>query len=89
MLEARQRLRIVRQMLGQDLDGDFAVQAGIPRAVNFSHTARADGREDLVGADAVACREGHMDDPLCYTSSPTDRINSSALLFSTTPACSR
>ncbi len=37
-----------RQLCGQDLDSDGAVQAGIAGAVDFAHTAGADGRKDLV-----------------------------------------
>jgi hypothetical protein len=59
VVQARDGLRLVLEplleigvggdVLGQDLDGDGAVQAGIAGFVDFTHTARAGGREDLVG----------------------------------------
>ncbi len=41
-------------MLGEHLDGDGAVQAGVTGFVDLPHAARADGREDLVGAERGA-----------------------------------
>ena len=46
-------------MLGEHLDGDGAVQAGVARLVHFAHAPSPNGREDLVGAEASADREGH------------------------------
>ena len=41
-------------MLGQYLDGDGAVQAGVGSLVDLTHAARAEGRFDLVGAEGGA-----------------------------------
>ena len=46
-------------VLGEDLDGDGAVQAGVAGFVHLTHPARADGREDLVWAERGAGSEGH------------------------------
>jgi hypothetical protein len=43
-----------------DFDGDDAVQAGVPGAVDFAHAACADGREDLIRAKFVAGRKRHV-----------------------------
>ncbi len=50
-LEALAQLRVVRERRGQDLDRDGAAEARVPRLVDLSHPARADGRLDLVGAE--------------------------------------
>ena len=46
-------------MLRQHLDGDGAVQAGVAGFVHLTHAARANGREDLVGAERGAGCKRH------------------------------
>ena len=58
-LEARQRIGIVRDGLRQDLDRDVAVELPVPRLVHLAHAARAERRQDLVGAEFRAGRETH------------------------------
>ena len=41
-------------MLGQHLDGDAAVEAGVGGFVDLAHAARAEGSVDLVGAGGGA-----------------------------------
>ena len=41
-------------MLGQHLDGDRAVQAGVGRLVDLAHAAGAEGGTDLVRAERGA-----------------------------------
>ena len=41
---------IGRKMRGKNLDGDSAVEAGVARAIDFSHAASAEWREDFVRA---------------------------------------
>ena len=48
LLEAAQAVGVIRKRSGQDFDGDFAVQAGVARAVDFTHPARADFGDDVV-----------------------------------------
>ena len=55
-LEARERVRVLRQPLGQDLDRDRPAEPRVPRPVDLSHPARAQGRQDLVGAETGARR---------------------------------
>jgi len=59
LLEAPQTIRIRREGGEQHLDRDVALQPLIPRPVHLPHPARADGREDLVGAEAGTRREAH------------------------------
>jgi hypothetical protein len=49
-------LRVVGERLGQDLDCDGAIQLRVPRSVDFTHSASAERRQDLVRADARAGR---------------------------------
>ena len=46
-------------MLGEHLDGDRAVQAGVARLVHFAHAPSPNGREDLVVPEAGADFEWH------------------------------
>ena len=48
----------------QDLDRDLAAQAGVLCAVDLAHSARAERREDLVGAQARSGGESHVTPPL-------------------------
>ena len=45
----------------QPLDGDDAIQARVARLPHFAHAARAEGGEDLVGAEFCACFELHTE----------------------------
>jgi hypothetical protein len=58
-LEPLEGAAIGRQQLGQDLDGDFAAEPGIPRPVHLAHPSGADRREDLVGSEANAGGKAH------------------------------
>ena len=58
-LEPGQRVGIGRDGRRKDLDRDVAVQLRIPRAVDLPHTASAQRRKDLVGAETCAEGEGH------------------------------
>src|ERR1019366_1673591 len=48
LLEPPQRLDIPGEIAREDFDRDVAAEAGILRSVHLAHSARADGREDLV-----------------------------------------
>jgi hypothetical protein len=45
-------LEPVAESLGTDLDRDFATHPRIAGAVHFAHATGADGRDDLVRAEA-------------------------------------
>ena len=47
-------VRIVDEAVRDHLDGDVAIQLRVARFVDFAHPARADGRVDLVRAEAGA-----------------------------------
>ena len=58
-LEAGERLGIVGQIGGEDLDGHVAVELGIPCAVDLAHATGAEVRENLVRTQAGAGGESH------------------------------
>src|SRR5262245_50447083 len=43
----------------KNLDCDVASELGVPGPVNLSHSPRPEGREDFVGAQTGARRQGH------------------------------
>ena len=51
-LETREAVRIGREEVGQDLQRDVAIEPRIARAIHLAHAARADERDDFVGAEA-------------------------------------
>ena len=57
LLEALDAPAVGVQVAGQDLDGDLTPEAGIARAIDFSHPAGAERRQNLVGAKSRARRE--------------------------------
>ena len=58
-LEAREPLGILRELGGQRLDGDVAAEARVARAIDLAHAARAERRDDFVGAESGAGGEWH------------------------------
>jgi len=58
-LEALTELGIGCERFGQDLDGDGAIQPRVARPIDLSHSAGANGRLDLVRAEAGAGGQGH------------------------------
>ena len=59
LLESTPSIGILREGVGQYLDGDVATELGIARTVDLSHATRAQGTEDFEAPDAVAHRERH------------------------------
>jgi hypothetical protein len=57
-IEAGQPVRVARDRLGEDLDGDLALEARIASPIDLAHPARAEGRQDFVPAEAGAWGEG-------------------------------
>ena len=53
-LEARQAIGVAGHGLGQHLDGDVALQAGIAGAIHLAHPAFAQFRDDLVCTEVLA-----------------------------------
>ena len=56
-LEAGQTVGVVREGLGQRLDRDVAAESRVARAIDLTHAAGAERREDLVGAEAGTGRD--------------------------------
>jgi hypothetical protein len=50
-LEPLLQIRVSRHMLGQHVDGDGAIEAGVGGLVDLAHPAFAEGGDDLVGAE--------------------------------------
>jgi hypothetical protein len=57
-LETLPACRIVGEMRRKNLDGNSAVQARIPRLIDFAHPARAERRDNFVGAELRARGQG-------------------------------
>ena len=58
-LEAREALGVLRERGGQRLDRDVAPEPRVAGAIHLAHAARAERRDDLVGAEAGAGGQGH------------------------------
>ena len=58
-LETGDPLGVARYQVGQDLEGDVSSQAAVLGAINLTHSAGAEGRDDFVRAEPVADRKGH------------------------------
>jgi hypothetical protein len=59
MLKPRAELRVTRQVIREDLDGDRAVEARIPGSINFPHSAGTDGGLNFVGPETGAWTKRH------------------------------
>ena len=51
-----------RKSLRQDFYGYVAMEACVPRAIDFAHPALAEGGKDFVGAELVAFGKRHTQD---------------------------
>ena len=60
-LEAKPPLFVFEELLRQYLDRDVSREARVSRPVHLPHPARAERREDLVGAEVCAGGERHLD----------------------------
>ncbi len=58
-LKSKPAVRILSEGLRQHFQRHVALQLGVAGAVHLAHAARADGREDFIGAESVTYREGH------------------------------
>jgi hypothetical protein len=63
MIQGGNRARLPRkaftEFLVRGLDRDGAVEPRVARFVHLSHAARPKRREDFVGPEVCACRQGH------------------------------
>ena len=53
----------MRKRFRQNFDGHVAPELGVVRLIHFSHAARANRREDFVGAEMCASGERHFFNP--------------------------
>ena len=58
-LETGRSIWIGGKCIRQDLEGDVALEPGVLRPVDLTHPARADGRDDFVGAETRTGNQGH------------------------------
>lgn len=58
-LEPRERVDVLRQVFGEHLDGDLAAEAQIPRAIDLTHSAGAQRRENLVAVEKSSGDQRH------------------------------
>jgi hypothetical protein len=58
--EACQAFWIVGECGRQDFYSDVASQVGIPRAIDLTHAAAAEGGEDLIRPESSADGKGHF-----------------------------
>ena len=59
LLETAEAIRVSRKGGWKHLDGDLAAEPRVPRPIDLSHPARADGREDFVGTEPGAGGQWH------------------------------
>jgi hypothetical protein len=59
--EARSALRIGDEGVGQDFDGDVAIELCIASAIHLAHPSSPKRAEDLVRTEARAGGQGHRD----------------------------
>src|ERR1700686_2229976 len=59
LIEALPQSWVGGKMRGKNLDGNGAVQAGVERAINFAHAARAERSDHLIGTEPGSVGEGH------------------------------
>ena len=52
-LETLEALLVLRKLIGKNFVGDVTAELHIPRAINFTHTAGADGLHDFVVGELV------------------------------------
>ena len=57
--EASKPLGVARKDLGEDFDGDIAIQARIARPIDLAHPAHAKRRHDLIRAKPSARCQRH------------------------------
>jgi hypothetical protein len=62
-LEAREAHRVLRHASGKHLDRDLAIELRVARPLHLAHPARAEGRDDLVGAEVVSGEQGQVGTP--------------------------
>ena len=58
-LESGQALGVGADGLGQDLDGDLALEVGVGGAIDLAHSAGAEGGDDFIRAEARAGSQSH------------------------------
>ena len=59
-VKSRDAIRVSRQRLGKNLEGDVAIEPGVPRQIDFAHTAGPHRGHDRVRAEADAGDESQL-----------------------------
>jgi hypothetical protein len=58
--EPCQAVAIVDQAFREELDRNVSAEPGVTGPIHLAHSPAPDVAEDLVGAEACACRYGHV-----------------------------
>src|SRR6266851_4497847 len=64
-------LGALRELQRGNFNGHIAIQTRVFGAIHLTHAARANRREDLVGAESIACRKWHRSESAKSTRSRT------------------
>lgn len=59
-LEPLERIAVLRQMVGQHLEGHVAIEPRVARAIDLAHAPGAKQRRDFVGAEPAANGKRHV-----------------------------
>ena len=62
-LKAGKTFRIIDEISGEDFDGHVAREFRVARAIHLAHAARANLRDDFVGAETRARGDAHFFSP--------------------------
>src|SRR5438105_50506 len=62
LLKAAQPISVFRKISWQDFDRDFAIQASIAGAIDFTHPTRAEWGENFIRPKLITCHNGHQDE---------------------------
>src|ERR1041385_2285360 len=58
-LKAGDAVGIARELIGQDLDRDFALQLRVACTIHFTHSAATQQGQNVVRAETIACDDAH------------------------------
>jgi hypothetical protein len=64
-LEAVAEVRVIGDLGGKHFDRDGAIEAGVARRVDLSHSARTERSQNFVWTEARAGSEGQLECSIC------------------------
>ena len=75
-LEAAEPVGVDRERFGEHLESDIALEPSVTSFVDFAHSARTDGGEDLVRAEKRAWVKRHENRRLFYNGTQIGEVDS-------------